>query len=451
MAIQVCAYCGQNFRWDKVGRPAKYCPAHRDAANRVTKADPSRKMDIYDQPFIQNRKPGDCYVCQTYVPVGSGWAHRVNGTWVVKCQNHKPQERAGGTPTPTPATQAGQGDPIVSQVSTFSPGAVEALLEAILPKVLDEVQVPQVDEELIAKMIQEKVPEVLASMGRVQVDLTIDQVKVDLPKTHHSLLPTLIQYLSLGSHVFMPGPAGSGKSTLAMQAAKALNLHFGSISFGPTTPTSKLFGYMDANGNYIGTEFRKCYECHCADETYTPETCECGGIFLGDELDNGHPGLLAELNQALANPYCAFADRMVRRGSKFRFIATGNTFGRGPSRQFQGRNVLDAATLDRFWTLEVQIDEIMERTLAMGYARPTDKGVVARWVTFVQGVRAKAQELNLLIIVSPRSTIEGAKALAAGVPWDQVVNDRLVPGIDVATRKQLGIHLEGAPKDQVQE
>lgn len=89
---------------------------------------------------------------------------------------------------------------------------------------------------------------------------------------------------------------------------------------------------------------------------------------LLDELDNGHPGLLTELNQALALDICAFPDGMVVRHARFRFVTTGNTYGTGGGRQYVGRQALDAATLDRLVTIDVPVDENLETRLALAHA-----------------------------------------------------------------------------------
>src|SRR5690606_11914635 len=203
----------------------------------------------------------------------------------------------------------------------------------------------------------EQVEELVKKGGgerKITIDWSYDPTKaIDLPPNAHEVLPDVLQAIDSGLNVFLVGPAGSGKSTIAEQVAELLELQFGSMSVGPNTSNTKLFGYMDANGNYITTPFRRVFEG--------------GGVFLSDDMDNGHPGLLAELNQMLAGSVCAFADGMVKKHPNFRMIATGNTFGRGANRQFVGRNVLDAATLDRFVTIECPIDEGLERAICMGH------------------------------------------------------------------------------------
>lgn len=279
---------------------------------------------------------------------------------------------------------------------------------------IDEARVREIAAAVTAEAMAER-------PGRVQVIRLPDRADVDLPDTAHRVLPTLITMVAAGLHVFLVGPAGSGKSILAAQAATAQGLKLSALSLGPTTPTSKLFGYRDAQGAYVGTPFRRAYEL--------------GGLMLIDEMDNGHPGLLAELNQALANGHAAFGDGMVRRHEDFRLVATGNTHGLGPDRRYVGRNALDAATLDRFALLQVPYDEDLEErlTLAQG-ARPA---LARQWLWHVRRVRASVDALNLNVIVSPRASIEGARLLATGMDWDRVLEARLIGNLDGATRAKL--------------
>lgn len=238
-----------------------------------------------------------------------------------------------------------------------------------------------------------------------------DRETVEVPGRQHSTFPTVLRLLGAGLHVSLVGPPGTGKSTIAAHAAKALALPYGSISLDPTLPPSRLFGYQDANGNYVSTVFREVYEN--------------GGVFLFDELDNGHPGIIASINQALSNGHCAFPDGMVERSKDFRCVAASNTHGTGATRQFVGRNQLDAATLDRFVEVFVDIDTELEESLTL--AESPEHG--ASWVATVRRYRANAARHGLLVIFSPRASIEGARMLAAGFTVDEAVKLRLEKGL----------------------
>jgi cobaltochelatase CobS len=275
---------------------------------------------------------------------------------------------------------------------------------------MDEARVREIALEALAEQ-----------PGRVRVIRMPDRPDVDLPAHAHHALPDLITMVAASVHVFLVGPAGSGKSVLAGQAAKALGLELSSLSLGPTTPTTKLFGYRDAHGAYVGTPFRRAYEL--------------GGLMLIDEMDNGHPGLLAELNQTLSNRHAAFGDGMVARHESFRVVATGNTYGLGPDRRYVGRNALDAATLDRFSLLPIAYDEDLEERLTL--AQGANPRLAWQWLGHVRRIREKVDALNLNVIVSPRASIEGARLLAAGLDWSTVQEARLIGSFDSATRAKV--------------
>jgi MoxR-like ATPase len=248
--------------------------------------------------------------------------------------------------------------------------------------------------------------------------------KITVKGHKHAVLPELLLALGARCHVLLVGPAGTGKSTLATQAAEALGFELQAISLGPTTPMSKVFGYFDAHGNYHDTPFRRAFE-H-------------GGVMLLDELDNGHPGLLAELNQALALGVCAFADGMVAAHPDFRLVATGNTYGTGGDRHYVGRQALDAATLDRFVTIDVPVDEQLEERIAMALA-PSKKRLVRQLLTEVRRLRALAADKRLPVMFSPRISIDGARLLAAGATLDQVLSWRVIRGLSAAHREALDL------------
>ena len=248
--------------------------------------------------------------------------------------------------------------------------------------------------------------------------------KITVTGQTHQVLPELVLALGARCHVLLVGPAGTGKSTLATHAAEALGLELQAISLGPTTPMSKVFGYFDAHGAYHDTPFRRAFE-H-------------GGVMLLDELDNGHPGLLAELNQALALGLCAFADGMVAAHPDFRLVATGNTYGTGGDRQYVGRQALDAATLDRFVTIDVPVDEHLEERVAMALA-PSKKRLVRQLLTEVRRLRGVAADKRLPVMFSPRVSIDGAKLFAAGASLEQVLGWRVTRGLSEAHREALGL------------
>ncbi len=303
--------------------------------------------------------------------------------------------------------------------------AVETLPELAVTKAVRVAVERNVRAIKLLTVIRREVAKVVDEATPAVIDVRVDMGRpVRVKGDTHAVLPDLLLAVGAGCHVFLVGPAGTGKSTMAQQAAGALGLDFFALSVGPTTPTSKVFGYLDAGGSYHATPFRRAYEY--------------GGLMLLDELDNGHPGLLTELNQALALDICAFPDGMVPRHPAFRLVTTGNTYGSGGDHQYVGRQALDAATLDRLVTIDVPVDEDLETRLALAQA-PSWPDKVAGLLTEVHRLRRLAEETKLPAIFSPRASINAAKLIEAGASEAKAMQWCVTRGLSPAHRSALGL------------
>jgi MoxR-like ATPase len=283
-----------------------------------------------------------------------------------------------------------------------------------------------------AKKDLEEAVKAAASKDEKKV-LTIELKLPDLPETKtldmvHKTTPALLIRVQCGLNVYLVGPAGSGKTTAAEKVAEALGLKFGFMSVGPQTTKSDVFGYMDAKGDYVATEFRRRYEN--------------GGVFLFDEIDAAHAGVLTQVNASLAGSTCAFPDRMVKRHAEFRCVAAGNTYGTGADRVYVGRNELDGASLDRFDFLEWGYDEALELAIAKTLTKDTD--LATSWTTYVQRFRKGVSKLSLRHVVSPRATINGVKLLAAGVNRSEVMTTTLYKNLKPDEVKRVEVAMGGA-------
>jgi hypothetical protein len=246
----------------------------------------------------------------------------------------------------------------------------------------------------------------------------------------HKSFEALLRVVQARVPAYLVGPAGSGKSTAAKKVAESLGLPFYSKSVCLQSSETSLMGYMDANGNYVRSQLREAFEN--------------GGVFLLDEIDAGSPHVLVVLNSLLANGVCAFPDGMVTAHPDFRLIAGANTFGTGASREFAGRQQLDAATLDRFAFVVWSYDKHLER-LAAGlpggrrekseYALNEQAGSedsIARrekWIARVWQVREAADRHSVRHCVSPRASIYGGALLDAGLAWESVESMLLRKGL----------------------
>lgn len=165
-----------------------------------------------------------------------------------------------------------------------------------------------------------------------------------------------------------------GKTHMSQQVAKALGKRFGMINGSAGTTESELFGTSYPNiatgeSHFETTDFLECYEN--------------GGLFLLDEGDAMDPNCLLKLNSAIANGFCVVPKRRENRKAvrhkDFSFIMAANTWGTGATRQYCGRNKLDAATLDRFigGTVPMDYDANVEKRYAC--PDPTLYAILVGW------------------------------------------------------------------------
>jgi len=270
-----------------------------------------------------------------------------------------------------------------------------------------------------------------ARPAHVTLDLRTPELNLMLDEVMHHRFPHLLAAVSARVNVMLVGPAGSGKTTAAKKAAEALGLPF--YGTGAIGTKFELSGFIDAQGRIISTDFRKAFTE--------------GGVFLFDEMDGSLPAALLSFNSALANDWYDFPGGVQQRHPDFRVIAGANTYGTGADRQYVGRNQLDAASLDRYATLNWDYDEALEASF-VGAPVPTGAPVPAsitplsegeaqssavRFFQRVRKVRAAVTELKVRHVVSPRATINGSKLLAAGWSWKDVEDAVIWKGLDADT------------------
>jgi energy-coupling factor transporter ATP-binding protein EcfA2 len=171
----------------------------------------------------------------------------------------------------------------------------------------------------------------------------------------HAELPKMVTFLQLFKQAMIVGPSGSGKSTMAKQAAEVMGLRYGAFSCNLEASKSELVGFANIDG-YVESSFLDFYEN--------------GGVFLIDEYDSMSPSIAVVLNAAFDRTgMIAVPNRKGKTTAKkhkdFYCILAGNTWGSG-SVEYQGREMQDAAFLDRFKMCRIFIDydENLEKSIA---------------------------------------------------------------------------------------
>ena len=314
-------------------------------------------------------------------------------------------------PSPTPSPKDGP-----------SMTTIEDIVRKIAGELDDDVRA-EVSAELLGAM-DKRIEDFLANNPPVTPNPVRDVVREIIlrePETpdvvhqgiFHPNFPTLVRLVKAGLHVFLPGEPGTGKSHAGEQVATMLGWAFASLSLGPTTPESRLWGGMDANGKFFEPPFVRLAR-------YAMDNPDKGAVFCLDEMDNGHAGILATLNSAMANGwFTAPNGDVITFGKNYVILGAANTFGTGPTAEFSGRNKLDAATLNRFRYLPWGTDEGMETAICQTVL--ADEQLLGAWLDVWRTARKNVADHGLKIFVTMRGAIMGARMLANGFTLDEAL------------------------------
>jgi len=227
----------------------------------------------------------------------------------------------------------------------------------------------------------------------------VTKVKGPLPEQFQEILDLADERIN----ILLVGPSGCGKTHISIEVAKSLGLDFASQSCSAGMSESIFAGWLlpiEAAGQfvYVSSEFVRIYEN--------------GGIFLFDEIDGSDSNTLLFLNQALANQEFYLPQRhkkpKVKKHKDFVAIAAANTYGTGATAMYNGRNALDAATLDRFRMGIVQMD----------YSKIVEEELIdSELLAWGRKIREVINRHRMRKIMSTRLLIDATK-MKKGKKWD---------------------------------
>lgn len=266
----------------------------------------------------------------------------------------------------------------------------------------DETSVKSWIAEAVAKAQPEKI--IIDTAKSIKEQVSVIQGT-------HPLFKKVLLLVTRGVNVLLVGPAGCGKTTLAHHISKALKRKFGMLSCTSGASEAQLTGWLLPVGgkagefSYVPSEFVRLYE-------------EGNSVFLFDEFDAADPNMLLVANSALANGSLhvpqRFKEPLVKRGENVAIIAAANTYGSGADMIYAGRNQLDAATLDRFYVVEMDYDQALEERIG-------EKAVVA----WARRLRDLVKQHRVRRVVSTRTIMKMTSAMQAGFDFAEAKRDAL--------------------------
>jgi MoxR-like ATPase len=280
-------------------------------------------------------------------------------------------------------------------------GVLSALDEYISQK----TKTAQIDEDTVKRIVLESIE----GLAPRKIEVKVGTETRTLEGRQHYLFELTLRALKAGVNVMLVGPSQAGKTTLGAKIAEALEHEFFCLSCFPMMSPSKFEGNNDANGNFVPSVPYRALKAKKA-------------LLLVDEPDNGSAGVMTGLNALAANRFMTFPNgETVKASDDFLLLAGANTRGTGATREYCGRQRLDAATLARFCMIEFPYDESLEASF-LGIEEPQTvvdikaggKVTAQEWLEIVRKARTGVQKLQLELLITPRTTADGWKLIQAG-------------------------------------
>jgi hypothetical protein len=216
----------------------------------------------------------------------------------------------------------------------------------------------------------------------------------------------------LGRTIAVRGPAGNGKSTGVRSVLEELGYTVYQIDCTDTTTPEQLVGGLVPEPDGKGG-IRMAFKAGLFAKAFSDPK---GAIQL-DEFDALDPRAAMCLQSALhrsldgAGRWAAIPDHNdggVRAEGSCPVVVTMNTYGSGATREYVGRNALDAASMDRFDSL---IDTGYEQEELVIKAAGFTQAPVEKIVMFAKKIREMIDKNQLRVVLSTRRLLGIAEAM----------------------------------------
>ena len=308
-----------------------------------------------------------------------------------------PRKAKASVTTPAPTTQ---NEPTIPSAEPAEPVATtepSALQQYIDKKTEQKITVPTMTQaekalstlfagvaDQITQQVMDKAQPIFDEIAKERGKVVRHEFKTvngvtKVEGVQHEKFDMVCQLVYNNLPCYLWGPAGTGKTEMVRSVAKALGLPY--YQAAKVTEVFTLTGFVDANGKYVESDFFRAFTK--------------GGVFLFDEMDASDEESLVAFNAAISQRCFSFPGiGMKEAHPDFRVVGAGNTGGTGATEEYTGRRSLDASTLNRFFYVEIDNDEGLERVCANG-----DEKIVE----FIHDLRQSAKAAGVTIVLSLRN------------------------------------------------
>ena len=351
-------------------------------------------------------------------PTADVWT---NGKRTVEPAKVTPMPEPEPTPTQKPVTEPATASSNASNdMAGFMSGMINLVADQVVRTKTDEIA--QIIENKAVDRVEQFIHDTYGELPKkVIVKINDEEIRTVKGITHEKF-EDVLNCVKRHLNVFMVGGAGTGKNVLAEQIAEALGVPF--YYGGAITQEYKLTGFTDANGVYHETPFYKAFTT--------------GGVYFQDEYDASIAEAAIITNAATANGYMDFPAPIgnVKAHKDFYFIAAGNTYGLGADYEYVGRNVLDAATLNRMIVIPIDYSPKIEEAMANNDTE---------LLMFCRRFREAVRKCGVKALCTYRN-IKAMATLQECMPIESVISYALVPSMKYDDLNVISEYLSGCGK-----
>lgn len=235
--------------------------------------------------------------------------------------------------------------------------------------------------------------------------------------------------------VFIFGPAGCGKSRMNEEIAKCFDWDFFTMSMSGGMRYAQVFGstHLDDNKTtWTPSEFLKAVQ-------------KPGLVFI-DEILSADPEVVLGLNALLEKNTRKIQTPIgvIKMDDKCRLVACANIAGRQVNRQYTGAQRQDDSLLDRFVSVEMGYDDMVEAKICQESGLAKD--VAMYFISSMKSLREAVKLNNIPFDASTRRLIGAIEAFKSGLNKSRSFEVAFLTPLSEAERARISQHSKGGSK-----